>query len=351
MIKKEYFCTSNNASMNCKKVSIIVPVYQAEKYVEKCFNSLLDQSLSEIEVIAVDDKGKDRSMEIVRRIQSEHPKGGLIQIVEMPQNSGAAAARNKGLEYAGGEYVAFVDSDDWCEPNMYEDLFNEAHVHQYDWCFGNAIKEYANGKTEVLRQIPLFNGELSPTIRKKILTHFAAYFSTSIYKKNFLTQNDIQFPLYKFSEDSYFLWMVVMYAERLGYIDKIFYHYIVQSNSVSNIYDSNKHLQKIEVFTLLINRLKIEGKYIDYQDELDYLYIKKGFLIPLSIYCIYNKKISREKVKEFFKTLNETIPNYRNNPYLRRNKKLSAIIKLAKNYPKCFSVLIKIYSQDRRESF
>ena len=332
-------------------ISIIIPIYNAEKYVRQCLLSLLEQTYKDIEIIAVDDKGPDHSMQIVNEVRRQHPKGHKIRIVEMEHNSGAAAARNKGLQLAQGDYVGFVDSDDWCESTMYEELYAAVIANDCDWCYSNVVKDYADNRHEILSRPPMENGELTPEIRKKMFSRFVAHFTSAIYRRDFLIQNNISFPLFRFSEDSFFVWMVVMHAKKFASINKVFYHYIVRPNSVTNIYDGKKHKQKIEVFTLLINNLRASGLYNSYKQELDFLFIKKGFFIPLSIYVIYAKPIEKESVKMIFNSIETLIPDYKSNIYLRKSLPLKVLISLAKTCPKGFGILMRVYSRNKRESF
>ena len=332
-------------------LSVIIPVYNAEKYIRKCLESLLAQTLEDIEIIVVDDKGPDRSMDIVRQIKETHPRGQAITLQEMEHNSGAAAARNYGLENAHGDYVAFVDSDDWCEPNMYESLYSKAKVDDCDWCYGHAVKEYPDGRKTILKQPDMSSGILTPKIRREMLSRFVAYIWTSIYKKDFLIQNKIQFPLYRFSEDSFFVWMVVMHAQRFAVVNKTFYHYIVQPNSVSNLYDGTKHQQKIDVFNLLINQLRDEQLYTPYQMELDYLYIKKGFFIPLSICAINTENHLSKQLVPVFQSIKNLIPDYTRNPYFKKNLPMRSLVSLAKHFPRLFKMAMKLYSKNRKEMF
>jgi len=332
-------------------LSVIIPVYNAENYIQKCIESLLTQTLPDIEIIVVDDKGPDRSMDVVRQIKETHPRGQAITLLEMGHNSGAAAARNYGLQNAHGEYVAFVDSDDWCEPNMYESLYSKAKDDDCDWCYGHAIKEYPDGRKTTLKQPEMPSGILTPEIRKEMLSRFVACFWTSIYKRDFLVRNQILFPPYRFSEDSFFVWMVVMHAQRFAVVNKTFYHYIVQPNSVSNLYDGTKHQQKIDVFTLLIHRLKEEHLYTPYQMELDYLYIKKGFFIPLSICAINTRSHLSKQLAPIFHSINNLIPDYTRNPYFKKNLPIRFLVTLAKHFPSLFRMAMRLYSKDRKEMF
>lgn len=332
-------------------LSVIIPVYNAEKYIRKCLESLLAQTLKGIEIIVVDDKGPDRSMDVVRQIKETHPRGQAITLLEMNHNSGAAAARNYGLQHTKGDYVAFVDSDDWCEPNMYESLYSKAKADDCDWCYGHAIKEYPDGRKAILKQPDMSSGMLTPKIRKEMLSRFVAYFWTSIYKRDFLIQNKIQFPLYRFSEDSFFVWMVVMHAQRFAVVNKTFYHYIVQPNSVSNLYDGTKHQQKVEVFSLLINDLRDKQQYFPYKAELDYLYIKKGLFIPLCICAIYAHESPSKQLDAIFHSAKLLIPDYKDNAYLRKNAPLRILLFIAKKIPRLFRTIMRMYSKNKREMF
>ena len=102
--------------MNTAKISIIIPVYNVEKYLKKCLQSVINQTIPEIEIICVNDGSTDESPQILEEFTQEDD---LIKIINK-ENGGIASARNRGLAYATGEYIGFVDSDDWIDPHMYE---------------------------------------------------------------------------------------------------------------------------------------------------------------------------------------------------------------------------------------
>lgn len=332
-------------------ISVIIPVYNAEKFICKCLNSLLNQTLKDIEIIVVDDKGSDNSMQLVQELKDNTDIEGIIKVLEMQHNSGAAAARNFGLQNANGEYVAFMDSDDWCEPDMYKTLYTVALENNCDWCYGNIVKDYPNGGSIKLSQPRVSSGILTPEIRRVMLTRFVSFFTTAIYRRSFLKNNNIEFPLYRFSEDSFFVWMVVMHAQRFAAVDKVFYHYNVQPNSVTNVYDSTKYQQKIDVFTLLIKQLREKQLYDAYKEELDYMCIKKGFIIPLTICAIYSDVDFSEQMNDIFRKMEKLIPDYKKNSYLRKNLPLRLLLFTAKNNPRLFRSMMRTYSKNKREIF
>lgn len=332
-------------------LSIIIPVYKAERFIEKCLLSLLNQTFQDMEVIVVDDCGPDNSMQVVERVKGDHPRGGIIRVVKMPHNSGAAAARNQGLEVAQGTYVGFVDSDDWCEPTMYEQLVQAAAKDHCDWCYSKAIKDYQNGKTCLLEQPFVEPGLLDAPKRRFMLTHFVAYFTTAVYDRQFLMRHHMVFPPFKFSEDSFFTWLVVMNARRFAVVDAAFYHYVIHPQSVTSRYDPQKASQKTEVFRTLLLRLAAAGQYQAYKPELDYLFLKKGFFIPLVLEGIGPQRLAKETVRARFASLQEQIPDYQKNPYLRRDKKLALMLQTARTCPRLFAGIMKEYARGRREAF
>ena len=333
--------------MDTVKISVIVPVYRTEKYIRRCLESLLGQTLSDVEIIVVDDKGGDGAMDIVRDIKRTHPKGEEIVVAEMPRNSGVAAARNEGLRRARGKYVAFVDSDDWCEAQMYGHLYEEAEKMEADWCYSEAVKDFADGHKEFLRQPSVAKGQVNDDTRKFILTRFVALFSTALYRREFLLQNEITFPPYRFSEDSFFVWMVVMHARILSYVPECFYHYVMHAQSVSHTFDPHKEEQKTEVFALLLDTLAKKNLYADFASELDYLFIKKGFLLPLCVTAADGG--SRHQVREIFSRCRQWVPNYRQNPYYKKNLSVRWSLGLFNHLPVLAIMLFRVYARFNRK--
>ena len=124
-------------------ISIIVPIYNAEKYLARCVGSLKTQSLIDIEIILVNDCSTDGSLELARSFAQSD---GRVRIIDLAVNGGVANARNKGLEVARGEYIAFVDNDDWVEPDRYERMYRLASAHGYDAVLDGFVSDDGNGK-------------------------------------------------------------------------------------------------------------------------------------------------------------------------------------------------------------
>ena len=135
------------------KVSAIVTIYNRESYLEQCARSLFSQTLGEIEYIFVDDASTDRSVEVLRRVVQEYPhREAAIKIIELGQNGGVSNARRTGMSYVTGDYVIHTDSDDWIDPDMFEQLYQTAMNTGADIVGCDIRHEYPNRKSSVLHQ-------------------------------------------------------------------------------------------------------------------------------------------------------------------------------------------------------
>lgn len=327
------------------KLSIIIPLYNAEKYIGRCLDSLLCQSIvSDMEIVVVDDHGQDNSVGVVIGIRNNHPLGNRIKLIATKRNGGAWAARNRGMENSAGEWIGFVDADDYCEPEMYSMLISAAEKFDADFGYCLAWKEYSNGKSKVLKQPATTSGYLDAETKGRHLTQGSACFWTGVYRRRFLELHHIRFPKSKFSEDSYFWYKTLMYSSKIAVVEKTCYHYIIHPNSVSKRPDPTKARQKEAVYRLLLSEFKESGIYGSHQPELEYMYIKKGFLIPLIITAING---NTPDFGLYFKSLEDLGINPSSNKYYCQDLKSGVLYNMFKHRPKLISwILKKIYKYD-----
>ena len=328
-------------------VSIIIPVYNVETYIADCIHSLLNQTLNEIEVIVVDDKGSDKSMDIVRNLQVSHPRGEIIKIVEMPQNSRAGMARNAGIEIAQGEYLGFVDSDDWAEATMYEELYTMAKKEDSDVCFCNAIKEYTDGKTSDLTHVGVEAGDLSDKKRKNLLIKYVTAFWAAVYKRSVWDVHHIRFPVEKY-EDSFIAPLVIVYAKRFSYIKRGLYHYMIREHSICTTVDDTKYKYKLQLFNKLISTLKDRNLYERYKSEFDYIYIKKAYLTAIMNYVANSKKPEIATIVSIRNEVDKIIPDYSQNKYYRKSIIVRGVDLLFTYFPNMSIILYKFYAKRKR---
>lgn len=223
------------------KISVIVPIYNVEKYLEKCINSIILQTLEDIEIILVNDGSTDKSFEIINKYKAIDSRIIVINKI----NSGLSAARNSGLKVARGEYVGFIDSDDWIEENMLEELYEAGKKYNSEVVacnfksfndINNTFNKYPINEGKYIGKLVINEKILSKVIEGKLKTPVW----DKIYKKKFLQDNKIKFDekIIRF-EDWHFIVEVYEKVNNLYYLDKNMYNYRIYSNTLSNKYYDN----------------------------------------------------------------------------------------------------------------
>ena len=273
------------------KISIIVPVYNVEKYIAKCLKSLTLQTLQGIEIIIVNDGSLDRSIDIIEKYVKENPT--KIKYYEK-KNGGLSTARNYGLEYATGEYIAFLDSDDYVEINMYEEMYNLAKKENADMVECDFIWEWEYGKK-------VYDKRREYKTKEDMMKKPRVVAWNKIYKREILNKNKIRFPEGLIYEDMEFFYKLLPHLNKISYINKYFVHYIQRKDSISN-----KQTKKIEdIFKILDNIFdyyKEQNLYNQYEKELKYM--KKRILLGSSLKRILKIKDARNKKKNDSKNSN-----------------------------------------------
>lgn len=219
-------------------LSIIVPVYKVELYLKRCVDSILNQSFKDLELILIDDGSPDSSPKIC----DEYALQDNRVIVIHQKNSGVSVARNKGLEIATGEWIAFCDSDDWIDNNVLVDISDEINNSEYELLQYGFRYVYPNRNINLMPDENNYDKNISKL-----------HFCSMILKRNFLIENEIQFPEgITFAEDWYFKYKIYSCCKRIRIIKKIIYNYFCNSESVfhniklKNVYDEVKIIKIAE---------------------------------------------------------------------------------------------------------
>ena len=214
------------------KLSIIVPVYNAERYLQECMQSLLGQTCRDIEIILVNDGSTDGSSAMCDNYRSSYPD--LVKVIHQ-ENRGQSSARNAGLDAVSGEWVCFVDSDDWVEPDMAEVMLSHAEENDADVHVFGFIKEYVD--YSIPRALPEMT--LPENVKKNyiyqnevnLVSHVAVW--SKLYRKAFLSRNNIEFGAgIKLAEDQLFMLYVMHLANKVKLHSKCLYHYRAVSSGV-----------------------------------------------------------------------------------------------------------------------
>lgn len=288
------------------KVSVIVPIYNVEKYLEKCINSLLSQTLEDIQIILVNDGSKDNSGNIAREYEKNN-KNRIIYVEK--ENGGLSDARNYGLKYATGDFVAFLDSDDYIEKNAYEEMYNKAIEENADYVECDFIWEFPN-KIRVDKQYPYKN-------KKEMLSFVRVVAWNKLIKRQLITDNNLEFPKGLRYEDVEFTYKLIPFINKFAYVDKPFIHYVQREGSIANVQNE----RTAEIFTVLDNVIEFYKKnniYEEYRDELEYNYARYLLCSSLKRMCKIKDKTIREKLlTESWERLNLNFPNWKENVILK----------------------------------
>ena len=302
-------------------ISLIVPVYNAASYIEACLASLMAQTMDDIELLLVDDHGSDNSIQLAQAYLEAHPTSKQVRFLATPRNMGPGAARNVGIHAARGEYVGFVDSDDVVSPNFCEQLYAAAIARDADlaYCQAQLVKP-----DEVL---PIHNpviegGAFEGERRRFFLTRYITLFVSFLYRRSLLDEYGIVFPYTRSAEDSYFLTCALLAAQRIACVDEPLYQYLVHEESLSEVRNPKRYADKIKSFDLLLDFAKEKGLYAANKTELDYIYLKKGYLLSLLTYLYNEDNPQPHIVREMHRHLLCYVPDYRDNGYYRRDYKL-----------------------------
>lgn len=236
-------------------VSVIVPVYNAEKYLRRCLESLCHQTLTDIEIICVDDCSIDRSLEILREYAAKYPQ---LRIHTCEKNGGESVARNCGLRLAKGEYLGFVDNDDEVDLDFFERLYARAIATGADVVKGN-LREIAYDGHSALSS---YNDVIR---RKKTRFAFAWHWWTAIYRASVVSDNGIRFlEGCLLGGDVLFLNEVMLCSKGLELVDDVYYHYYRREDSGdSRILTPAKIRSVVGVYERIVDNVLAAGDIID----------------------------------------------------------------------------------------
>lgn len=254
-------------------VSIIVPIYNGEKYLIKCLDSLSNQTLRNIEIICVNDGSTDDTGIILDKYSS---KDSRIKVISTA-NNGQGFARNIALKEANGEYVAFVDSDDWIELNALELLFSNAKSNNLDLLFfqmvnymdvsGNLVETDLYNHSCFDKNNIIDNVTFNYTDTKEFLFEIPVCPVSKLYKKEFLNSFDLKFPEGMFFEDNVFFYNVYFQCDKAGFLKKQLYYRRRHQDSVTQTFDEKK-FDIIKAANGILDVFLFHGEYEIYKNDL-----------------------------------------------------------------------------------
>lgn len=324
------------------KVSIIVPVYNAANYLSNCLDSLVNQSLEEIEIILINDSSTDKSLGILEEYRQKYAE--KIIVINLDENRGPGGARNEGISIAKGEYLGFVDSDDYVSAQMFEELYTIACKSNYDMVDCQFYHE--NFDINLKTTIENAYGKLNLEKRKEIFLH-AGFIWSKIIKRNIIIDNHIRFREKVAYEDIDFIRITMFYCQTIYATNSILYYHNDNVDSITNQYNENIQLyQKMDSMRSLVKKFKKLNAYNDYKDEITYL-IYKTYTTMLN----YNITLPKEEINfERFKKLHDFFfelvnYDYQNNKYILQLDKSNRVLAEVNNID--YRELISICSNNK----
>ncbi len=277
------------------KVSVIIPIYNAEKYLQRCLDSVCNQTLKDIEIICVNDCSTDKSLDILHEYAKQDAR---IKIIDCKVNGGESKARNVGLDLASGEYIAFVDNDDCLDWDFYEKLYDKAKENNADISKGRVHVVGYDGKETF--------DDLNEKIREtNSLLFFAYYWWTAIYKASLIKDNNIRLPEgYPLGGDVLFLNQAVLACKAYVLCDDAFYHYYRREDSGDSKILSLEKVKSV---------LTIHEKIVDNINEKSETINDKQGVAFINYWCMmgcFNYAFRRKTLENLEFSVNKTFDIY-----------------------------------------
>ena len=248
-------------------LSTIVPVHNGEKYIKHCIESIQNQSLKGIQIIVVDDGSTDNTAKIVREYSG-------VQLIQRAENGGTGAARNLGLAYAQGKYIAFLDVDDWLDSNAYLEMIASLDKSTSDIGLCNIYTEYGDYRRSEIRYLYQHNNTITGYFALRLLCKMDAYdnyisprVGNKVFRSDFLKEHDIRFPEYPVWEDDMFTFLAFKHAKKVDIISGVSEHYLQRESSAMHSFSRSHIDYLIAVFRQLRQQMHSDKSEFQHEEE------------------------------------------------------------------------------------
>lgn len=310
------------------KISVIIPVYGVEKYIERCAVSLFQQTLEDIEYIFIDDCSPDNSVRILQQILDKYPsRKPATRILKMPVNSGSAAVREHGMRVAQGDYIIHCDSDDWVALDMYEKLYKLAISNDYDmvWC------DYYRSDGNIHQ---IIKQECDPDKIKLVSSYLTSRLIASVcnrlYKRVLFNTTEFVYPECNMTEDFVLSLQITLKAQKIAYLAEPLYFYYINNQSICLAPDEKKILSNFKGQLvnsgIIFDKIEMAGFTNTFREEIQCKKCTdKDFLRPL-----LNKKVYRNL---WLQTYPEVNRSFLLTPMVPFSSKVRGFFVLSRLYP------------------
>lgn len=301
------------------KLSIIVPVYNmaSDGKLEYCLNSLVHQTITDYEILAVDDASTDNSYEILKSYEAQYP---FFHAIHSEVNKKQGGAKNIGLSQAQGDWIGFIDSDDWITPDMYERLIRLGEETQADIAgcdYGLTEEHSMTPGRRVANNTIEQAGELNREKYKSLILDGGSLV-VKVYRRHLIFDYDTRFPEGIFYEDNAIANSWILRAKRFAYIPEPLYYYYQHETSTVHTITPKRCEDRMEAAELMLKEAKKEGYFEEYKEELEYSFTLLFFVNTLFSYMqgVTHKKLSF--VKKLVRRMQELFPKFTENVYYQK---------------------------------
>lgn len=300
-------------------LSIIIPCYNSELYLDRCINSLINQTFAtkDLQLIFINDASTDHTLSILLKYETKYPE--LITVIDSPTNLKQGGARNLGLKYATGTYVGFVDSDDWVEPDMYEQLYNKAVEYQCDIVGCCIYRNLPDGTQTAypIQQDFYYRLSEEDISSHKLIPAIGSYNVTRIIRRSLLVDNHISFPEKIYYEDNFFSGILQYYITSGYYINRCLYHYYYRPDSTTSQNNNPHQLDRLAIELLKIEEFQKRGLFDPFHAQIEYDFLKLFYFNTMDLLFAQFQEFPPDVFSYMKETITTIFPKYLSNPFLR----------------------------------
>lgn len=297
-----------------KKLSVIIPCYNVQEYLSKCIDSVIDNELNDIEIILVNDGSKDDTLKIIKEYKKKYKD--IIKIVDQ-ENQGLSMARNAGIEVSTGEYITFLDSDDYVDSKMYSTMLEKAYESNFDLVVCGVKMLYSDHELNVNSGVVKDCNSKEEV--KEVMYNFYPAACNKLYKREVI--GDLRFKKGVWFEDVEFMYRLLPHVKSIGIVNEYYYYYLQREGSITYVYNS-KLYDFLYNLDGVVEYYKENDFYEEYKEELEYTYVRY-------LYATFIKRLAKMKDKNEFnrgvdtvvEAVNNKFPEYKKNKYLSYSKK------------------------------
>lgn len=329
------------------KFSIIVPVYNVEKYLSHCMDSILNQDFDDYEIIAVDDESPDHSINILYEYQKKTDKLKIIR----QKNKGLGGARNTGIQKAKGEYLIFVDSDDYISSKMLSSLNKYLIKESLDILAFDCERVTESGETIERVSVKDYQEQYTRLDAKQYLL-FEPTSCVKTYKRTLYTDYGIEFPEKLWYEDLATTLKLSVYAKKIGYLKEVFYYYIQHPDSITHSTNTDRMMEIMTAYDNIVQFYRRNDKFEEFYPELEWncaLHV-----LYYSAFRLLMAGMNLKKMKQLYQYSKRIFPNLEKNEYVKKKMNQYHMMNLIMNkqyfkfylktgfWTKCYNAFTKI---------